>query len=162
MGLHMKERQAVTREYTPRYQKTRKKDKTVLLDEFIRLTGYNRKSAIRLLSRKPVREVLIYTAGKTVKLKPEKKRPANRKGKRIYTDETIACLRMIWPCFWYQCGKILAPLIRQSMLSIAAWPAFKITEQLMNISPATIDRYLSLKDILQVIPFTEFHSDNGS
>jgi hypothetical protein len=151
----MKERQAVTGEYKPRYQKARKKEKTVLLDEFIRLTGYRRKSAIRLLSRKPAREVLIYAAGKAVKLKPEKKRPANRRGKRLYTDETIACLRMVWVFFWYKCGKILAPLMRQIMPFIAGWPAFTITpeirEQLLRISPATIDRYLKKdKDALRM------------
>ena len=135
----MKEKQAVTREYKPRYQEARKKEKTVLLDEFVRLTGYRRKSAIRVLSAKPA-------AGKAVKLKPEKKRPANRKGKRVYTGEVIDCLRMVWTFFWYKCGKILAPLMRQQMGYIAGWAAFKITpeirEKLMKISPATIDRYL--------------------
>ncbi|GHU56241.1 integrase [Spirochaetia bacterium] len=155
MGLNMKEKQAVTREYKSRYQKTRKKDKTVLLDEFIRLTGYQRKSAIRVLSPRPVREVLIYAEGKAIKLKPEKKRPANRKGKRIYTDEVIDCLRMVWTFFWYKCGKILAPLMRQQMTYIAAWAAFKITpeirKKLINISPATIDRYLKKdKDALRL------------
>jgi hypothetical protein len=55
MGLNMKERQAVTREYRPRYQKAAKKEKRVLPGEFTRLTEYRRKSAVRLLSYKPVR-----------------------------------------------------------------------------------------------------------
>ena len=42
MGLTMKEKQAVVREYRPRYQKASKKEKPALLDEFIRLTGYHR------------------------------------------------------------------------------------------------------------------------
>jgi hypothetical protein len=45
MGLNMKEKQAVTREYKTRYQKAAKKAKSALPDEFIRLTGYHRKSA---------------------------------------------------------------------------------------------------------------------
>jgi hypothetical protein len=49
MGLNMKERQAVTREYKTRYHKAAKKEKSALLTEFTRLTGYHRKSAIRLL-----------------------------------------------------------------------------------------------------------------
>jgi hypothetical protein len=142
----MQEKQAVTREYIPRYQKAAKKTKSALLDEFTRLTGYHRKSAVRLLSKKPVREILIYGKGEAVKLKPEKKRPANRKGKRLYTDEVIATLRLLWAFFWYKCGKILAPLMRQQMPFIAQWPAFHITpdiaEKLSTISPATIDRYL--------------------
>jgi hypothetical protein len=155
MGLNMQEKQAVTREYKPRYQKATKKEKQALLDEFTRLTGYHRKSAVRLLSYKPVREVLVYVDGKPVKLKPEKKRPANRKGKRIYTDEVIASLRLIWTFFWYKCGKILAPLMRQQMEYIAGWPAFHITgetaEKLKKISPATIDRRLKKdKDALRL------------
>jgi hypothetical protein len=47
--------------------------------------------------------------GETVKLKPRKKRPANRKGKKIYTDELIASLRLIRAFFWYKCGKLLPP-----------------------------------------------------
>jgi len=142
----MKEKQAVTREYLPRYQKATKKEKKAILDEFIQLTGYHRKSAVRLLGTKPVKQVIVYVKGKPVKIKPEKKRPSNRKGKRIYTDEVITVLRLIWTFFWYKCGKILAPLMRQQMTYIAKWPAFAITEEiaekLKKISPATIDRYL--------------------
>ena len=146
MGLNVKEKQAVTREYKPRYQKAKKKEKKALLDEFTMLTGYHRKSAVRLLSAKTVKQVMLYIDGKPVKIKPEKKRPSNRKGKRIYTDEVINCLRLVWTFFWYKCGKILAPFIRQQMHHIARWQAFGITEEIAEklkmISPASIDRYL--------------------
>ena len=146
MGLNMKEKKAVTREYMPRYQKASKKDKMTLLDEFTRLTGYHRKSAVRLLNAKPVKQVMLYIDGKPVKIKPQKKRPSNRKGKRVYTDEVIGCLRLVWTFFLFKCGKILAPLMRQQMRYIAQWPAFGITdeiaEKLKKISPASIDRYL--------------------
>jgi hypothetical protein len=39
MGLNMKEKQAVTREYLPRYQKATKKEKPALPGEFTKLTG---------------------------------------------------------------------------------------------------------------------------
>jgi hypothetical protein len=95
MGLDMKEKQAVTREYMPRYRKAAKKEKSAILDEFTLLTGYHRKSAVRILGGKQVREVLVYADGGVVKLKPEKRRPANRKGKRVYTDEVTAALRLV-------------------------------------------------------------------
>jgi hypothetical protein len=146
MGLSMKEKKAVAREYKPRYQKATKKEKKTILDEFTRLTGYHRKSAVRLLGAKPVKQVLVYIDSKPVKVKPEKSRPSNRKGKRIYTDEVISALRLVWTFFWFKCGKILAPLMRQQMQYIAQWPAFGITEEiaemLKKISPASIDRYL--------------------
>ena len=146
MGLTMKEKKAVTREYLARYQKASKKVKKTILDEFTALTGYHRKSAVRLLGAKPAKQVIVYIDGKPVKVKPVKKRPPNRKGKRIYTDEVIKALRIVWVFFWYKCGKILAPLMRQQIVYIAQWPAFSITreiaEKLTTISPATIDRYL--------------------
>jgi hypothetical protein len=77
MGLNMKEKKAVTREYKPRYQKVSKKEKKALLDEFIKLTGYHRKSAIRLLCAKPTNQmIMVYIDRKPVKVKPEKKRPS--------------------------------------------------------------------------------------
>jgi hypothetical protein len=103
MGLNMKEKQAVTREYRPRYLKAAKKEKQALPGEFTRLAGYHRKSAVRLLNARPARETLVTVDGKPVKLKPERKRPANRKGKRIYTDPVIAALRLVWAFFWYTC-----------------------------------------------------------
>jgi len=146
MGLNMQVKKAVTREYKLRYQKATKKEKKVILDEFTKLTGYHRKSATRLLCAKPIKQILVYMKGKAVKIKPEKKRPSNRKGKRIYTDDVIDALRKVWIFFWYKCGKILAPLMRQQMIYIAQWKAFNITveiaEKLKKISPATIDRYL--------------------
>jgi len=146
MGLNMKEKQTVTSEYKPRYKKATKKEKKALLDEFVKLTGYHRKSAIRALRANTTMQVMIYMNGKAVKIKPEKKRSANRKGNRIYTDEVISCLHLIWTFFWYKCGKILAPLMRQQMHYIARWEAFHVTdeiaEKLKKINPATIDRYL--------------------
>ena len=146
MGLTMQQKKAVTGEYKLRYQKASKKEKKALLDEFTTLTKYHRKSAVRLLGAKTVKQVLVYIGGKPVKVKPEKKRPSNRKGKRIYTDEVISALRLVWTFFWFKCGKILAPLMRQQMGYIAQWPAFGITgeiaEKLKKISPASIDRYL--------------------
>ena len=94
MGLTMKEKKSVTREYQSRYLKMSKKQKHALLDEFLQLTGYHRKYAIRILGAKPVKQVTIYTNGGAVIIKPEKKkRPANRKGKRVYTKEAIKVLR---------------------------------------------------------------------
>ncbi|MHB9291405.1 hypothetical protein Holit_00481 [Hollandina sp. SP2] len=46
MGLTITERQAVEREYKPRYQKATKHAKPALLGEFIRLTGRHGKSLL--------------------------------------------------------------------------------------------------------------------
>jgi len=101
MGLNMREKQAVTREYKPRYQKASKKEKKALLDEFTKLTGYHRKSAVRLLCARQVKQIMLYTKGGAVKLKPQEKWHSNRKGKRVYSDEVIRCLRLVWTFFWF-------------------------------------------------------------
>ena len=105
MGLNMKEKQAVTREYKGRYQTASKKEKKALLDEFTKLTGYHRKSAVRVLCAKPTKQVMLYMDGKAVKLKPEKKRSSNRKGKRIYNDEVIAASGWSGPSSGLNAGK---------------------------------------------------------
>jgi hypothetical protein len=154
----MQQKQAVTREYQGLYQKAPKKAKSALLDEFTRLTSYHRKSAIRLFNARPVKPVMVYAGGKAVQLKPEKKRPANRKGKRVYTDEVIAALRLVCTFFWFKCGRKRSfrrswPPSWGSRCPIS--PTFNITpgiaEKLTTISPATIDRYLKKdKDALRL------------
>jgi hypothetical protein len=146
----MREKQAVSDQIRDRYRKATKKEKTAILNEFMQTTGYsNRKYAIRKLGKRKERETLIFIGGKPVKLKPEKKkRPKNRQGKRLYSDEVINCLRRIWEFFWYKCGKYLAPMIREQMpyLETHRKPDFHITpeirEKLLKISPAQIDRRL--------------------
>jgi hypothetical protein len=149
MGFSMKEKQALTREYAPRYrQSASRKEKTGVLDEYIRLTGYHRKYALLLLARWG-KETFLTVDGKPVKLKAGTTK--RRKGggrKPLYGPEVIASLRTIWAFFWYKCGKLLAPLVRDQMPFFQTWPDFAITpdirEKLLRISPATIDR--ALKD----------------
>ena len=50
MGLGMKDRQSLTREVAPRYQKARKAEKEKILDEFVKNTGYSRNYAIHILA----------------------------------------------------------------------------------------------------------------
>jgi hypothetical protein len=82
MGLSMTEKKAVTMHIRSRYQKATRKEKSESLNEFIRLTGYNRKYALRILNQPLSPRSILAVNGGTVKLKPLKKRPANRKGKK--------------------------------------------------------------------------------
>ena len=50
--LTMRQKKAVTRELRDRYQRASKKEKTMMLNEFIRLTGYNRCYACQILKVK--------------------------------------------------------------------------------------------------------------
>jgi hypothetical protein len=51
MGLPLNMKKALTGELAPQYRKAGKKEKSKMLDEFIRHTGYNRKYALHLLTR---------------------------------------------------------------------------------------------------------------
>jgi hypothetical protein len=145
----MDEKKAVTRETRREYQHAGKKEKGLILDQYVRLTGYNRKYAIRVLSMPFVKTATMAGDGKTVVFKAGKKpRPKNRLGKPIYTGETSACLENIWRFYWYKCGPYLACFIRQNIdfPMASKKPDFPITPelraQLCVISGRQIDRLL--------------------
>jgi hypothetical protein len=48
----MRQKKAITRELRDRYQKSSKKEKTIILNEFIQLTRYNRCYACQILKVK--------------------------------------------------------------------------------------------------------------
>ena len=52
MGLTMNEKQAVTKQLAIEYKRASKKEKKKMLDSVIKLTGYNRSYAARVLHRR--------------------------------------------------------------------------------------------------------------
>jgi hypothetical protein len=73
-----------------------------------------------ILNKPEAPQTLLVVKGKAVKRKP-----SNRTGKKIYTHEVIASLRLIWAFFRYTCGKLLAPLIRWQMPFNPAMAGFR-------------------------------------
>jgi len=146
MGLGMKDRQSLTREVAPRYQKARKAEKEKILDEFVKNTGYSRNYAIHILATwGKVHTVMI--DGKPIRMVVGVPRTRKaRKGKVHYGELLKQVLVRIWALFDYMCGKRLAIFIRQNIALLAAQEEFHIDEelqsQLLTISPATIDRIL--------------------
>jgi hypothetical protein len=146
MGFTMKEKQTLTREYAPRYRQANRTMKSVILDEYVRLTGYHRKYALAILARWG-KTLFMEADGKPVKVQAGTAKRRKGGGRKLcYGPEVIASLRAIWVFFWYPCGKLLAPLLREQMGFFAAWRPFHITAdskaKLLRISPATIDRAL--------------------
>ncbi|MDR2633278.1 MAG: hypothetical protein LBC51_06600 [Treponema sp.] len=128
------------------------KEKRALFDELTRLTGRHRKSAVRILRSKPVRELMVYADSEAVKLKQEKRWPANGKGKRVYTGEGYSLSASYLDV-------LLVPIF-------APWPAYHITgetaEKLKTISPATIDRHLKKdKEALRLPSIVRYGSPAG-
>lgn len=112
-----------------RYFKAGKKDKSEILDEFIRVTGCHRKSAIRLLWSK---------------------RHADVKGRRgrpkRYGGEVSSALKIIWDAADHLCSKRLQPFLPELVSVLTRKGELKISagvrEQILSLSAATIDRLL--------------------
>jgi hypothetical protein len=106
-----------------------KKEKGRLLDEFIQVTGYNRKSAIRLLGRSGVQS-------------PNKRRGRRRR----YWSEAVDALRDIWEASDRLHSKRLQPFMgelvrvmrKHGELSVNA----DLEAELCRMSASTIDRLL--------------------
>jgi len=144
MGLSMQEKKALTREISKRYQKAGKKEKTEILNELVKTTGYNRKYVLHVLANWG-RTVVASTNGKAAMVtSPPGKRRKGGGRKPKYSGNFVIALRRIWAFFSYQCGKILAPFMRKQIGFLEG--PFRITEKdkalLLSVSPSTIDRLL--------------------
>jgi len=150
--LTMKQKQAITRETVLRYKKTGKKEKGIILNEFVKITNYNRSYARRVLRQKAKRkvvgkikagdfEVLLVEDGRRKKQK--QKRPKAKK----YDKKTFLSLRKIWIICDSICSKRLAPFMTEIIPVLEKFKEIEIDkntrEKLFSISPATIDRMLA-------------------
>ena len=119
----MAARKKLTAAKRKRYQRANKKQKTIITDEFVAETGFNRKYAARLpANRGKTKQVTI--GGKPVKLIAGKARkPENNGGRpKKYGGDVIAAVCGIWDFFDYRRGKLLAPLLKLTTGFLAAEP----------------------------------------
>lgn len=113
-----------------RYRHATKPEKSRILKEFCRATGYHRKYATRILNA------------------PLRRTPAVRRGRGcVYTHEDTYWLKKIWVILDYPCGQRLQPMVPEMIAVLARWrellvPA-GITDHLRRMSAATIDRRLA-------------------
>jgi len=145
--LTMRQKKAVTRELRGRYRKSSKKEKSIILNGFIQLTGYNRCYACQVLKVKK-EKVLGYLniAGKRIKYIADK-RKIKRKKKKIYDQDVLVALKELWKICDYICSKRLAPFLSEIIPVLERWKEIKLStkvrEKLWKISAATIDRLLT-------------------
>lgn len=111
-----------------RYLKVGRRQKAAILDEFCKNTGYHRKSAIRLLRRRPQD-----ARGRTG-------RP------RKYGLEVLQALKKLWEVGDRPCGKRLEPFVAELLEALERHGEIELEEpirkQLLELSAATIDRLL--------------------
>jgi hypothetical protein len=104
-------------------------EKGRILDEFCLTTGMHRKAAIRLLNRK---------------VGPRER----RKGRpRRYGAEVGAAVVKLWQVSDRMCGKLLAAVMRDLVEALERHGELKLAPEVrakvLQVSPATIDRFLS-------------------
>lgn len=146
MALTMKEKKAVTAEVAKRYQKARKKERKLILDEFVSLTGYSRCYGAFIL-RNWGRKVRLRTNGKEVVFVFGKdKKRQKRKRESFYDEDVISALKHIWVICDFICGKRLAPYLKEIVPVLERFGEIEIDDmvrrKLFLISAATIDRLL--------------------
>ena len=143
MRLTVKERKKATAIVAPRYQKARKKDKRLILDEFTELTGYGRRYASYVL-RSHGRKVWVNAS---TRIQGDVRKRATRKKPPVYDNEVLEALRKVWDIMDFICGKRLAPVLKETVIRLERCREIRISdkvrEKLFKISPATIDRLLA-------------------
>lgn len=142
--LTMRQKMAVTGELRDRYQKSKKREKITILNEFTKLTGYNRSYASQILNQSKLLGY-VHVAGQTIKyIRDHKKR---RKKKRYYDHDVLIALNKLWEGADYICSKRLAPYLEEYITVLEKFKEIKlpheVREKLLTISPATIDRLLA-------------------
>lgn len=111
-----------------RYCRSGRSEKARILDEFVALTGYHRKHAIRVLTGPPPTRI-------------------ERVGRSIYDEAVRQALVTIWETSDRICGKRLKPAMQNLVDSMERHGHLAldtgVRERLLNMSPATIDRLLA-------------------
>jgi hypothetical protein len=103
MRLAMKERKKATSIVAPRYQKSRKKEKGSILNEFMELTGYGRRYASYVL-RSHGKKIRINEKAVMV---GDVRRRTYPKRSRVYDDAVLEVLKKVWYIMDY-CRRWLA------------------------------------------------------
>jgi len=132
--LTMRQKKAITKELGDRYQRASKKEKGMILNEFIRLTGYNRCYACQVLNLKK-EKVLGYLniADKRIKYIADK-RKVKRKNKKIYDHDVLVALKEIWKICDYICSKRLAPFLSEIIPVLERWGKIKLSTKVKKSS----------------------------
>jgi len=146
MCITFAERKSLIADTAPRYQKATRKQKHVILNEFVQISGLNRHYSA-LVFRLAHRKLVIYEGDKRVVLKADislkrklPKRPC------IYKISLLKIpLIILWKISDFLCSKRLAVFMRDQVDALTA-SGLKINPAavplLKRISPSTIDRIL--------------------
>jgi hypothetical protein len=114
------------------YNKAGKTEKTKILDGFAAATGYDRKYAIQLMSKK-----ILFPSIEHIRKRP---------WAQVYDEQFIHVITIIWNTANQICSKRLVPFIPNLVSAMERHGHLRITQEirdkLLKVSPATVDRLL--------------------
>ena len=147
MGFTMAEKKKIRAEYARQYRKAKKKDKTKILNEYLKLLdGGNRKYAIYSLNREGKKQ-LRFIGGENVNVEISSNIRKKRVYKKYYDEEVAQLLIKLWKFFRYICGERLVPLMRTNLDVISRKKRFgikpEVKKKLATISRSTVERLLT-------------------
>jgi hypothetical protein len=133
MAITAAARRELIKAVASRYRSASTQDRTRILDEFVAVTGFHRKHAIRVLNA----EATITAPGGTVASKP---RP------RLYNEAVRQAAIVLWEASDRICGKRLRPLIPILVPALEKHGHLKldgaVRARLLAASASTLDRLL--------------------
>lgn len=127
--LSMATRSELVEAIIERYRSSGRADKQLILDEFVAVTGYHRKHAIRVLCR------------------PETRPPATRQYATRYDARVREALVVLWEASDRLCSKRLKPMIPVLLPALERHGRLDVDDELrgklLAVSAATMDRLLT-------------------
>jgi hypothetical protein len=143
MGLTMKGRKELAEVTASRYRKAGKKEKKVILDEFVQATGLTRWYSSWVLRNHG--KLVRVTPG--LKLVGDVTRKIKKHRDRLYDEAVVEVLKKVWAIMDLICGKRLAPALKEVIPVLEREGEIRLDSKtrtkLLSISPATIDRLLA-------------------
>lgn len=142
-GLSMTSRAEITTRYARAYVKASKQVRGRILDQVVEVTGWSRDNARRRLTAAAKRPP---GSGRSVVTRPRKPRAAK------YSYDALKVLQRVWAASGGQCGKYLAASMRLQLDGLQRHDELAfgrdryspaVREELLEMSAATIDRYLA-------------------
>jgi hypothetical protein len=129
LSLSYQTRQELVVRVAPHYQTASLARKNLILNEFVELTGYARKSAIRLLNHPPGAPL-----------------PLQRPRLPVYGSEVQQALFLAWRATAHICAKRLVPYLPELLVDLERCGHLQLSEdhrrQLLAMSATTADRLL--------------------
>jgi len=143
MRLTMKERKRIAEATAGRYRKAGKKEKGVILTEFVELTGFARSYAALVLRN----QGRVVQVNRQLRVRGDVGKKLPRRGRGpTYDEQTVKALVQVWRIMDYICGKRLAPVLGEIVERLLRHNELRCdaatSKKLARLSAATIDRLL--------------------